>query len=305
MHLRQGITAIFLCACCAAVALPAYATRYDTPTLNLTGASRTSVTIDVGAGASGTPAGFGIQYVKSSDLTYAGSWDNAVALGLVQTVEFIGTPTYNVSETAPSYKLFPYADHDAEVGDLFDETGVQSTDLTIELAVETIYTFRAYAKGDASGEQSVYSNGVTGQTDNKPADCTFTQGYWKNHGSQWPVSSLKLGTVVYTKAQLLSIFNTPAQGNGLLILAHQLIAAKLNIAQGADPSPISSVISDADGLIGNNVCPPIGAGFLQPTTVDTDAQALDSYNNGNTSVPHCGTTPTTHATWGSVKATYR
>jgi hypothetical protein len=288
-----------------AAALPAYATRYDTPTLALTSTSRTSVTIDVGAGPSGTPAGFGVQYVKSSDLAYAGSWDNAVSLGLVQTIEFTGTPTYNVSETAPSYKLFPYADHDAEVGDLFDETGVQSSDLTLELAEETNYTFRAYAKADANGEQSVYSSDITGQTEFKPVDCTFTQGYWKNHGSQWPVSNLKLGTVSYTKAQLLSILNTPAQGNGLIILAHQLIAAKLNIAQGADPSPVSSVIADADALIGNKVCPPIGGGFLQPATVDTDAQALDSYNNGNTSVPHCGTTPTTHSTWGSVKATYR
>jgi hypothetical protein len=263
------------------------------------------VTIDVGAGPSGTPAGFGIQYVKASDLSYAGSWDNAVSLGLALTIEFTGTPTYNVSETSPSFKLFPYADHDAEVGDLFDETGVQSTDLTLELAEETDYNFRAYAKGDANGEQSTYSADCVAHTQFKPVDCTFTQGYWKGHASQWPVSTLMLGTVAYTKAQLLGIFNTPAQGNGLILLAHQLIAAKLNIAQGADPSPISAVIADADALIGNNVCPPIGAGFLQPTTVDTDAQALDSYNNGNTSVPHCGTTPTSHSTWGSVKATYR
>jgi hypothetical protein len=291
--------------CFAAAAIPAYATRYDTPTITLTNTSRTSVTIDVGAGPSGTPAGFGVQYVKSSDLAYAGGWDNAVALGLVQTIEFTGTPTYNVSETAPSYKLFPYADHDAEVGDLFDETGVQSADLTLELAEETDYNFRAYAKGDNGGEQSVFSADCTAHTQFKPVDCTFTQGYWKNHGSQWPVSSLKLGTVVYTKTQLLSILNTPAQGNGLIILAHQLIAAKLNIAQGADPSPISAVVADADALIGGNVCPPIGTGFLQPSLTDTDAQALDSYNNGNTSVPHCGSTPTTHSTWGSVKATYR
>jgi hypothetical protein len=305
MRMRQGITAAFLCACSAIVALPAYATRYDTPNLILSDVSRTSVTLDVSAGPSGTPAGFGIQYVKSNDLAYAGSWDNAVALGLVQTIEFTGTPTYNVSETAPSFKLYPYSDHDAEVGDLFDETGVQSTDLTLELDDETDYDFRTYAKGDGAGEQSVFSSSCHGHTHHKPMDCTFTQGYWKNHGSQWPVSSLKLGTVSYSKQQLISILNNPAQGNGLIILAHQLIAAKLNIAQGADPSPISAVVADADGLIGNKVCPPIGAGFLQPNVVDTDAQALDSYNNGNTSVPHCGSTPTVHATWGMVKSIYR
>jgi len=305
MHLRQGITATFVCACFAAAALPAYATRYDSPTLTLTDVSRTSVTVDVSAGPSGTPAGFGIQYVKSSDLDYAGSWDNALALGLVQTIEFTGTPTYNVSETSPSFKLFPYSDHDAEVGDLFDETGVQATDLTLELDEETDYNFRCYAKGDGNFEQSVFSFDCRGHTHRHPVDCTYTQGYWKNHGSQWPVSSLKLGTVSYNKQQLLSILNTPAQGNGLIILAHQLIAAKLNIAQGADPSPISSVVTDADALIGNKVCPPIGGGFLQPSAVDADAQALDSYNNGQTSVPHCGSTPTVHSTWGMVKSAYR
>lgn len=33
-------------------------------------------------------------------------------------------------------------------------------------------------------------------------------GYWKNHPEAWPVSSLKLGTVSYTKTQLLQILNT-------------------------------------------------------------------------------------------------
>src|SRR3989344_377587 len=60
-------------------------------------------------------------------------------------------------------------------------------------------------------------------------NCTLTQGYWKNHPDSWPVSSLILGTTVYTKAQLLTIFGQPVAGNGLVSLAHQLIAAKLNI----------------------------------------------------------------------------
>jgi len=45
-----------------------------------------------------------------------------------------------------------------------------------------------------------------------------------------------LGAVSCSDQQLLQILNDPAQGNGLIILAHQLIAAKLNIAHGADPA---------------------------------------------------------------------
>ncbi|MFI5371732.1 MAG: hypothetical protein ACHQ52_09245 [Candidatus Eisenbacteria bacterium] len=305
MHLRPGITAAAVAFVFAAATHPAWAEAYDTPSLVVVDSSRTSITLTVSAGPSGTPAGFGIQYVKASDLDYAGSWDNAVALGLVTTAEFTGTPTFNVSETAPNFRLSPYADHDAEVGDLYDETGVAASDFTFELDAETDYDFRVYARGDNGGEQSLFSSHCHGKTHHHPNDCTFTQGYWKNHSSQWPVSNLKLGTVSYSKQQLLAIFNTPAQGNGLLILAHQLIAAKLNIAQGADPSPVSAIIADADALIGSKVCPPIGGGFLQPSAVDNDAQALDDYNNGKTSVPHCGSTPTVHATWGAVKAIYR
>src|SRR5436853_243027 len=60
--------------------------------------------------------------------------------------------------------------------------------------------------------------------------CTFTQGYWKNHASAWSLGALTISGVTYTQSQLLSIFNAPAKGNGLLTLMHQLIAAKLNIA---------------------------------------------------------------------------
>src|SRR5437899_1307584 len=69
--------------------------------------------------------------------------------------------------------------------------------------------------------------------------CVFTQGYWKNHPAAWPVSSLTLGSVGYSEAQALSIFKTPVQGNGLISLAHQLMAAKLNLAAGADGSSIA------------------------------------------------------------------
>ena len=68
--------------------------------------------------------------------------------------------------------------------------------------------------------------------------CTFTQGFWQNHPEVWPVQSLTLGGRVYTQAELLLIFDAPVAGNGLIALAHQLIAAKLNVAMGYDSRPI-------------------------------------------------------------------
>ena len=83
--------------------------------------------------------------------------------------------------------------------------------------------------------------------------CSFPQGYWKNNSGLWPIESLILGDEVYTKTESLVILNTPA-GNGKksdasLILAYQLIAAKLNIANGVNPTPLGTAITDADALL--------------------------------------------------------
>ena len=78
---------------------------------------------------------------------------------------------------------------------------------------------------------------------------------------------MQLGNVTYTQEQLLAILHEPVRGNGLLILAHQLIAAKLNIAAGADPSCIQDAIAEADALIGDLVIPPVGDGYLRPPDV--------------------------------------
>jgi hypothetical protein len=114
-----------------------------------------------------------------------------------------------------------------------------------------------------------------------PVGCTFTQGYWKNHPEAWPVQSLTLGTVTYTKAQLISILKTPVKGNGLISLSYQLIAAKLNQASGASvPPDVAAAIAASDALIGGLVVPPVGSGSLSTASTSTLGTTLDNYNNG-------------------------
>src|SRR5215471_13901460 len=88
-------------------------------------------------------------------------------------------------------------------------------------------------------------------SESPPASCVRGQGYWKNHPDQWPVLQLVLGNNAYDKEQLLSILQQPVRGNGLVLLAHQLIAAKINSANGADASCIEQTLSNPDALIGN------------------------------------------------------
>ena len=110
--------------------------------------------------------------------------------------------------------------------------------------------------------------------------CTLTQGYWKNHPESWPVTSMALGTTTYTQTQLLNILKQPVKGNGLVSLAHQLIAAKLNVANGASGAVIAASIASADTTIGSLVVPPVGNGSLSTSSVCSLVSALDQYNNG-------------------------
>src|SRR5262245_58345810 len=117
--------------------------------------------------------------------------------------------------------------------------------------------------------------------------CTRGQGFWKNTPGAWAVTTLTLGTVSYSQAQLLQILNEPVVGNGLVSLAHQLIAAKLNVAAGTDPSAVSSSISAADTMIGGLIVPPIGSGSLATSATSALATALDNYNSGITGPGAC------------------
>ena len=113
--------------------------------------------------------------------------------------------------------------------------------------------------------------------------CVLGQGYWKNHG-QWPVNQLQLGNRTYNRQELQSILRQPPRGNSLVQLAHQEIAAKLNIANGADQSCVAQILAAADASIGNLVIPPVGNGHLPLTS---HVHMLSLYNEGGLCVPRC------------------
>jgi hypothetical protein len=123
--------------------------------------------------------------------------------------------------------------------------------------------------------------------------CPQPQGYWKNHPALWPVTSLMLGSQTYTQAELLKILKTRVGGKGAdasLILADQLIAAKLNIANGSDPSPVAAIISDADSLLsGFSGKLPYKVKPQSPSgkAMVNDASVLQNYNSGALT-PDCG-----------------
>jgi hypothetical protein len=124
----------------------------------------------------------------------------------------------------------------------------------------------------------------------QPTVCPQGLGYWKNNPDAWPASALPmtLGSQTYTKTELLTILKTRIgsgpKADASLILADQLIAAKLNIANGSDPAPVSSTITDADGLLaafgGNKLPYKVKPSSAIGHMMVNDANTLDSYNNG-------------------------
>jgi len=118
--------------------------------------------------------------------------------------------------------------------------------------------------------------------------CTLTQGFWKNHPEAWPVEMLTVGGVGYMKADLIGLLATPPRGDATYIVAKQLIAAQLNVLNGADAASVGAdvVINEAEAwLIA------VGLGSW-PTGAQREvgiqlAEQLDAFNNGLSGIPHC------------------
>lgn len=133
------------------------------------------------------------------------------------------------------------------------------------------------------------SSGIQAQT----ANCTLTQGFWKNHPEAWPMDTIMVGGVTYSKDDAITVLSTPPRGgDATYILAHQLIAAKLNVLNGADGTSVALAIAEADLWL---IMHPLGTG--RPKSPDREtgiqlASQLDAFNNGLNGPPHCDVEPT-------------
>jgi hypothetical protein len=108
------------------------------------------------------------------------------------------------------------------------------------------------------------------------------------------VTSLTIGGVTYSQADLLAIFATAPGGDASLILAHQLIAALLNQAAGVTPpAAVAQAIGDAQTWMAANKDAdgrlPYGTASGSAAANDATAlsSTLDSFNSGQGGVSHC------------------
>jgi hypothetical protein len=293
-HYRMFTAAAFAALALARPATAARVTKVATPTLSCAGMAQASIQIQVCAGATGAPAGFSLQWMTAADYAANGNqW-------LSSDDPRLCGASFSGNANLSRYSLGPNECVTVSVGDFLFDNGA-STNCGDALTCGTSYVVRAFAHATSTLFRSDFTAnlpcatlpcGSTGQ-------CTLTQGYWKTHGIvplgnneyTWPDSvklgGLTLGTVNYNPQQLLDIFNTQAGGNGLIALAHQLIAAKLNVPNGADPTALGTAIADADALIGGLQVPPVGSGYLAPGVTSSLTSLLTSYNEGAVGPGHC------------------
>jgi hypothetical protein len=314
----------------ALIAAPALAapkkTKMDTPVISCGTESTNSIDILVcapsGTGATGLPAGFSVQWETAADFaTFGWPADSSCPL------DVNGNPTcgdsfckasFSGNAFASTYNLSAGTCITVRIGDLLLDNGASVGEGCGQaLQCGTEYVFRSFGHATSKLNRSDLTATLTCSTQpcQEQGGCTLTQGFWKTHGpipvgnnsNEWPVPSLTLGNVSYSDALLLDILNTPTGGNGAIALAHQLIAAKLNVANGADDSAIAATITAADALL-VSLC----SGNPVPSSIDTDNDphtpkvnttggtcnitsgttsalvlALDNYNTGLTGPGHC------------------
>ncbi len=274
-----------------------------TPTLSCaadsTGAS-INITVTAASTASngasvGAPAGFSVQWMTLADFTANGGWPDSsdVPSTNPNTPSFCKASFSGVPGCASNYSLAAGASVTVTVGDvLFDQCGASSPCSENPLLCGTTYVFRAFAHANSTYDRSPFSANATCSTLACPGGtgCTLTQGFWKTHyPDAWPDTGLGtyLGNRLYNDGELESIYEQVPAGNGLVTLAHQLITAKLNILNGADPTDANAAIAAADTLIGNLVVPPVGTGYLAPGDTSALVTTLTNYNEGKTGPGHC------------------
>jgi len=269
-------------------------TTLDTLTLDCVSETENTITLRVTAGNSGAPAGFSVQWMLKSEYDNYGwpsdSGDPGDRTSFCKA-SFSGTPgasSYNLSGPSGlnNSRL-------VTIGDLNDEeVGVSYSCDDQELECGTEYVFRAFAHANNQSNKSAFCPTHVCSTDSCPeppegGTCArvHSDGYWKTHQSEWNVTSLTIGAVSYSAADVLAILNRPSQGNnGIVFLAHEVIAAELNIANGckaADDCTTASLAS-ANAKIGaqNPLTATTAKGFKDP-----EEARLHDFNTGND--PQC------------------
>jgi hypothetical protein len=116
---------------------------------------------------------------------------------------------------------------------------------------------------------------------------TGTPGYWKNHPEAWPVPSITVGGVTYSKADAIAWLGKVGKDKTATMFS-SLVPAMLNVKIGNDGSCINDTIALADKWM--TKYGPVGSGVAASSYAwsvgEPLHQTMDAYNNGLLCAPH-------------------
>lgn len=247
-------------------------------------------------------AGGSAEFTSASDLTLTANID---AAGNLSGGSFTISGTVTNSATATSYTgvLLSGTVVDYGISDIGGTGGTDLSDFRLQPTGGQMLSLFGTGQVGAiiSLEGSTYAGSFAapfGATRAKgdigpipvvpPTACatigTGTIGYWKNHPEAWPVTSLVLGAVTFTQADAISILKRAPRGDDSLIMAQQLIAAKLNVAMGACHDCVDATISAADAWLQSHGG--VASGVRSWDNGEPLHDTLTDYNEGNLCAPH-------------------
>jgi hypothetical protein len=127
--------------------------------------------------------------------------------------------------------------------------------------------------------------------------CTLTQGYWKTHSKYGPAPYDSTWAVIgedtlffHSGKTWITLFKTPPKGgNAYIQLAHQYMAARLNVEAGAStPANVATALATATAMFNA-----AGSSFTsaQTTKARQLAGIIGSYNEGALGPGHCSESP--------------
>lgn len=112
--------------------------------------------------------------------------------------------------------------------------------------------------------------------------CTHTDDWWKSQNQKWPQPNS-----VVCDETWLEILQTPPKGDAWYILAHQWIAASLNVASGAlAPPDVAAALTQGEALLAD-----CSIDADEHDAAIADAGLLDDFNNGAVGPGHCDDGP--------------
>lgn len=158
----------------------------------------------------------------------------------------------------------------------------------------TFVNTASYAAPSGATGSSAWT--VTVQVPCTASGCTLTQGYWKTHSRKGPapydarwqnLGPLEEATPFFLSGKTwYDLFRTPVTGSPYLALAHQYMAAKLNVLAGASASALGDALATSEAFFAAST-PATALTAAQRAALQRLASLLDDFNGGRIGPGHC------------------